>query len=303
MKSILVVGSIALDTIETPRGKVEDAPGGSAVYFSAAASFFAAVNLVGIAGDDFPCERLEALRERGVDLQGFQVIDGGRSFRWHGRYHTDPNQRDTLLTELNVFQDFDPQLPASYRGADLVFLANIDPDLQLQVLDQMEQPELVILDTMNFWIEGRWDALQKVIERTDVLIVNDSEVVQLTRQPNVVTGARMLSGQGPRIVIVKKGEHGALMLTPEGFFFAPAFPLESVCDPTGAGDTFAGGFTGWLAAADAVNEQTLRRALINATALASFSVEDFSIQRLETLTLPEIEQRIVSISQMTEYEL
>jgi len=303
MKSILVVGSVALDTIETPRGKVDDAPGGSAVYFSAAASFFATVNLVGIAGDDFPRERLDILRERGVDLQGFQVVDGGRSFRWHGRYHTDPNQRDTLLTELNVFQDFDPHLPESYRSADLLFLANIDPDLQLQVLDQMEQPELVILDTMNFWIEGRWNALQKVIKRTDILIVNDSEVIQLTGQPNVVTGARMLSGQGPRIVIVKKGEHGALMLTPEGFFFAPAFPLESVCDPTGAGDTFAGGFTGWLATADAIDEQTLRRALINATALASFSVEDFSIQRLETLTLPEIEQRITSLSQMTEYEL
>jgi len=303
MKSILVVGSVALDTILTPRGKVDDAPGGSAVYFSAAASFFATVNLVGIAGDDFPRERLDILRERGVDLQGFQVVDGGRSFRWHGRYHTDPNQRDTLLTELNVFQDFDPHLPESYRSADLLFLANIDPDLQLQVLDQMEQPELVILDTMNFWIEGRWNALQKVIKRTDILIVNDSEVIQLTGQPNVVTGARMLSGQGPRIVIVKKGEHGALMLTPEGFFFAPAFPLESVCDPTGAGDTFAGGFTGWLATADAIDEQTLRRALINATALASFSVEDFSIQRLETLTLPEIEQRITSLSQMTEYEL
>jgi sugar/nucleoside kinase (ribokinase family) len=303
MKSILVVGSVALDTIETPQGRVDDAPGGSAIYFSAAASFFAAVNLVGVAGDDFPCERLETLRERGVDLEGFQVVEGGLSFRWHGRYHADPNQRDTLLTELNVFQDFDPLLPASYRSADLLFLGNIDPKLQLQVLDQMEKPELVILDTMNFWIEGSWDALQEVIKRTDVLIVNDSEVTQLTGQPNVVTGARMLSEQGPRIVIVKKGEHGALMLTPEGFFFTPAFPLDCVCDPTGAGDTFAGGFTGWLATADEINEQTLRRALINATALASFSVEDFSIQRLEALTLTEIEQRSASLSQMTECEL
>ncbi|MBC8478187.1 sugar kinase [bacterium] len=302
MKSILVVGSVALDTIETPSGSVQDAPGGSAIYFSAAASFFAGVNLVGVAGDDFPRERLEFLQERGVDLAGLEVVPGGRSFRYHGRYHVDPNHRESLLTELNVFQDFNPILPQPYRNTELLFLANIDPDLQLQVLDQTEAPELVILDTMNFWIERKLARLRQVIARTDVLIVNDSEVQQLSGQPNVVLGARMLREAGPRVVIVKKGEHGALMLTESGFFVVPAYPLEQVCDPTGAGDTFAGGFTGWLAGAERIEEQSLRRALVYASTLASFSVEDFSVQRLERLTLPEIEQRVAQFRQMTSYD-
>ncbi len=299
MKSILVVGSIALDTIETPQGGVADAPGGSAIYFSAAASFFAGVNLVGIAGEDFPTERLDWLRRRGVDLEGFQVIAGGRSFRWHGRYHSDPNQRDTLLTELNVFQDFNPQLPEAYRDADLVFLANIDPELQLQVLEQVNRPQLVILDTMNFWIEGKPEALRQVLKKTDLLIVNDSEVRQLTGEINLITGARRLTGMGPRVLIVKKGEHGAMMLTESGLCCTPAFPLEHVCDPTGAGDTFAGGFTGWLAQAASLDEATLRRALVYAATLASFTVEGFSVQRLESLTRAEIEQRVTDFHQLT----
>jgi sugar/nucleoside kinase (ribokinase family) len=301
MKSILVVGSAALDTIETPWGGAQDALGGSAVYFTVAASLFAPVNVVAVVGSDFPRTQLDFLAERQVDLSGLEVIPGGRSFRWHGRYHHDPNQRDTLATELNVFESFQPKIPASYRNSPLLFLANIDPDLQLQVLEQVENPELVILDTMNFWIQNKPEALRQVVGRCDIIIVNDAEVRELTGEVSLIKGGRSLARLGPRVVIIKKGEHGALMLAEDQYFFAPAFPLETVLDPTGAGDSFAGGFTGYLARAGEYTETEFRRAMVYGSAVASFTVEDFSLRRLQTLDMPQVKERYLYFRRLTEF--
>jgi len=302
MKKILVVGSAALDTIETPWGKAQDALGGSAIYFTAAAGFFAPVNVVGVVGGDFPRDQLSLFHPERVNLDGLQVIDDGKSFRWHGRYHYDINQRDTLLTELNVFEHFDPDIPEHYRDSEILLLANIDPDLQLKVLDQVRQPELVILDTMNLWIETKPDSLKQVISRADMLIVNDAEVRQLTEQPSLVKGAKMLLEWGPRVIIVKKGEHGAIMVDANGFFVAPAYPLENAFDPTGAGDTFAGGFAGYLAVAADYETSNLRRAIMYGTSVASFTVEDFSLQRLRTLTWDEIKERFEQLKTITRFD-
>jgi len=288
--SILVVGSFALDTVETPRERAEDVVGGSATYFSAAAAFFSPVRAVGVVGRDFPLEGIKFLEERGVDLSGLEVADG-LSFRWAGRYHANMADRDTLHTDLNVFESFEPKLPEGFLETPAVFLANIAPALQMRVLDQMKKPRFSALDTMNYWIDGERDALLEVMRRVDLLIVNDTEAVQLTEEPNVVRAARRLTELGPRAAVVKKGEHGALLCHGKRLFGIPAYPLEEVRDPTGAGDTFAGGLLGYVASQGHVDDTVLRRGLVYGTVVASFCVEAFGVQRLAALTRDEIDER------------
>ena len=288
--SLLVVGSIALDTIETPFGHADRVAGGSAVYISAAASYFTApIRLVGVVGSDFPKSEIEFLESRGIDLAGLQTIEGGKTFHWSGRYHYDLNQRDTLDTQLNVFEKFDPVLPASYRKSRYILLGNIDPVLQKSVIESMEQkPELVICDTMNFWIEGKHDELLRTLKKVDVIIVNDSEARLLSSEPNLVKAAKKIMNLGPRIVIIKKGEHGELLFTGDTIFSAPAFPLEFIYDPTGAGDAFAGGFVGHLARTEDLSDENLKRAVIYGSVMASFSVTKFGIEGLKELSDIEI---------------
>ena len=292
MDPILVVGTVALDSVETPYGKADEVLGGSATYFAAGASFFAPVRVVGVVGEDFPHARLDFLKGRGVDLSGVEVVKGGRTFRWAGRYHHDLNHRDTLATHLNVLETFQPKLPPAWKASPYLFLANIDPVLQRQVLEQMERPRLVVMDTMNFWIDSMRKDLETTLSKVDALIVNDEEARQLARTPNLVQAARAIQKMGPRTVIVKKGEHGALLFAGEQVFSAPAYPMEEVFDPTGAGDTFAGGFYGYLAKAGKLDDATLRQAVLHGSALASFCVERFGPERLKDLTLKEIEARV-----------
>ncbi|MEA3202240.1 MAG: hypothetical protein QOE90_3668 [Thermoplasmata archaeon] len=289
---LLVVGTVALDDVETPYGKAKDVLGGSATYFAAGASFFAPVRVVGVVGDDFPLERLDFLRERGVDLSGIEVVPGGKTFRWSGRYHEDLNHRDTLGTWLNVLETFQPKLPAGWETTPHVFLANIDPVLQRQVLDQVKSPRWTLADTMNFWIGSMRPELEKTLARVGGLIVNDEEARQLAGTPNLVKAARQIQAMGPRTLIIKKGEHGALLFHEGKVFSAPAYPLEDVFDPTGAGDTFAGGFYGYVARAGKTDETTLRQAVLYGSALASFCVERFGPERLVDLTMKEIEERV-----------
>ena len=298
--SILVVGSLAYDTVETPWGKMDDALGGSALYFSAAASHFSPINVVGVVGSDFDSSKISFLKKRGVNFDGLYV-ESGDTFRWGGRYHEDLNQRDTLFTYLNVFERFQPKIPVQYRKAEYVFLANIDPELQLQVLEQIDQPKLTVLDTMNFWISGKQQLLDEVIKKCDILIVNDQEARELTQKPNLIKAARLLTEKGPKTIIVKKGEHGCMMYHNDSFFFAPAFPLEKVIDPTGAGDSFAGGFLGYVANENKVDEDTLRKGVIYGSIIASFNVEDFSFTRLANLTKEELEERVQKFSQLTSF--
>ncbi len=298
--SILVVGSIALDTVETPRGKVTDSPGGSALYFSAAASFFAPVNVVGVVGEDFDFSWIDFLKERSVNLEGLKV-EKGQTFRWGGRYYADMNQRDTLFTYLNVFEKFNPEIPEAYRNCEYIFLANIDPDLQLNVLNKIARPRLTVLDTMNFWISGKREALDEVIRRVDVLILNDEEIRELTGINHVHVAARELLRRGPEVLVVKKGEHGAVMVTENDYFFAPAYPVEEVVDPTGAGDSFAGGFVGYLAHQKKLDAFAFRQAVVYGTIVASFNVESFSFERLKSLKREEIDQRMEKLREMTRF--
>ncbi len=298
--SILVVGSIALDTIETPRGKVADSPGGSALYFSAAASFFAPVNVVGVVGDDFNFSEIEFLTERQVDLTGL-MVEKGKTFRWGGRYHANMNHRDTLFTYLNVFETFRPRIPPDYRNSRFIFLANIDPELQLQVLDSVDSPTLSILDTMNFWISGKREALDEVIRKVDVMILNDEEIRELTGIDHINRAARELLKQGPQVLVIKKGEHGAILVTRDDYFFAPAYPVEDVVDPTGAGDSFAGGFVGYLACAPRLDDAHFRRAVVYGSTVASFNVESFSFERLKEISREDIEQRVKTFREMTRF--
>jgi sugar/nucleoside kinase (ribokinase family) len=291
MADLLVVGSVALDTVQTPFGKVQEALGGSATYFAYSASFFTRVRLVATIGDDFPAEHTTLLRERGVDVSGLQAAPG-RTFRWAGEYGYDLNEAKTLDTQLNVFADFRPVLDDWIRKTPYLFLANIDPDLQWDVVRQMaERPRLVALDTMNFWIQGKREALARVLAEVDVVTINDGEARQLAGEPNLVKAARAIAGMGPKIVVVKRGEYGALMVSDGAFFVIPAFPLESVYDPTGAGDTFAGGFMGYLASRGELDRATMRRAMVYGSVMASFTVEDFSLRRLTRLQPAEIEDR------------
>lgn len=300
--SILVVGSVALDTVKTPFGQVTDALGGAAVYFSAAASYFSPINFVGVVGTNFDESLLSFLKPRNVDLRGLERAEG-KTFRWGGTYGDDLNSRDTDFTHLNVFQDFKPVIPEEYKQSEFIFLANIAPELQLDVLSQVQSPKLVALDTMNYWIDGSLDALKQVLSKVDILIINDSEVKQLAEESNLVKGARIIQGMGPKVIIIKKGEHGALMVSEDfSFFSAPAYPLEELCDPTGAGDTFAGGFIGYLAKCGNPTNADYRQALIYGSTLASFCVEKFSLGKLVDLSQEEIANRFNQFWQMTKFD-
>ena len=289
--SILVVGSLALDSIETPFGKKDEILGGSAVYFSVAARFFSDVSLVGVVGNDFPEEHTSFLHERGIDLGGLHRQEGGKTFRWKGRYGFNLNDAETLDTQLNVFETFSPEIPPQYRNADYVFLANIDPELQLRVLTQVEKPKVIACDTMNFWIENKLDALKETISKIDILIINEAEARELAQEVNLVKACRSILSMGPTTLIVKQGTYGAVMFTGSSTFFAPAYPLEETFDPTGAGDTFAGGFMGYCARAGSLDENVLRRAIICGSVMASFCVEQFSVDRMRDLTFSDIEHR------------
>ena len=301
--SILVVGSIALDTVKTPYGAVEDALGGAAVYFSAAASYFAPVNLVGVVGDDFDSGQLEFLQSRRVDLRGLETT-AGKTFRWGGIYHDDLNTRETTFTHLNVFESFQPKIPEAYKNSEYIFLANIAPELQLEVLRQVNAPKLVALDTMNYWISGSLPALKVLLKKVDVLMINDSEARQLSGEFNLVRASRAIQEMGPRVIIIKKGEHGALMVWDDlTFFSAPAFPLEVLCDPTGAGDTFAGGFMGYVARNGNISKDQFRKGLIYGSTMASFCVEKFSVDKLIDLTPAEIRNRFLDFWNMTNFRV
>ena len=301
MKSpLLVVGSVALDSVITPFGKATEVLGGSATYFSTAASFFTKVRLVGVVGFDFPKRHVAFLRGQGIDLRGLQKMPG-HTFRWTGRYEYDFNEAHTIETRLNVFESFRPRIPDEYRDSPFVFLANIDPDLQLEVLQQVRRPRLVAFDTMNYWIERKPMALLRVMKKVNMVIVNETEAREVSRETNLVRAARKILSLGPRIVIIKRGEYGALMVLKGSTFFAPAFPLETVVDPTGAGDTFAGGLMGYLAQTGHVDDTHLRRAIVYGSALASFNVEDFSLGRLKTLKLPEINKRFREFRSLTHF--
>ena len=302
MADLAVVGSVALDSVTTPFGKVREVLGGSATYFSYAASFFTTVRLVATVGDDFPEEHLRLLKERGIDMTGLQT-SRGRTFRWVGEYGFDLNEARTIDTQLNVFADFKPLLPSSLKKTPFLFLANIAPELQLDVLRQMERPQLTALDTMNFWIQGRREALLRVLAEVDVLLVNDGEARQLVKEPNLIKAAREILTLGPRTVVVKRGEYGAVMVSNGQFFFVPAYPLESVFDPTGAGDAFAGGFMGYIAAQGVVDQATVRRAIVYGSVMASFTVEDFSLNRLARLSTAEVERRYAGFQELVRFDL
>jgi len=299
--SVLVVGSVALDSVETPFGKADEVLGGSATFFAASASHLTSVQLVGVVGDDYPVERLQALATRGVDLAGLQAAEG-ESFRWRGRYRHDLNSAETLETRLGVFSHFRPQIPEQFRSAPYVFLANIDPRLQLEVLRQVERPKLVACDTMNFWIESRRADLLELLGHVDLITLNDAEARQLTECSNLVQAARWIMERGPRHVLIKKGEHGAFMFNREEIFFAPAYPLESVFDPTGAGDSFAGGFMGYLARSGDMSDASMRRAVIYGSAMGSFAVEQFSIDRLLELDDATIRGRVADMRRLVAFE-
>ncbi len=298
--SILVVGSVAFDTIETPYGRAEEVLGGSAAYFAVAASYFARVKLVAVVGADFPAHERAFLASRDIDLEGLEVRKG-RTFRWSGRYHEDMNVRDTLDLQLNVFSDFSPVLPARYRNAPFVFLANINPGLQGGVLDQLTQPRLIACDTISHWIEGARPELEALLKKVEVLIINDEEARLLSGEHNLVRAARKILALGPRTLLVKRGEYGVLLFSANSVFAVPAYPLEEVIDPTGAGDSFAGGFLGFLARSGDLSEANLRRAIVYGSVVASFVVEDFSLRRLHTLTRDDIDRRYRQFVSLTEF--
>jgi sugar/nucleoside kinase (ribokinase family) len=299
--SVLVVGSVAFDTIRTPFGVATDVLGGSANYFSVAASFFADVRLVAVVGEDFPEPHLEFLRSRGVDLRGLQRVPG-KTFRWVGEYGLDFNAAKTLDTQLNVFAEFAPKIPEDYRDSAVVFLANIDPDLQREVLRQVRRPALVAADTMNYWIAGKRDALRQTLALVDALLINDAETRQLAGEPNLVRAARLIQSWGPRILIIKRGEYGALLCVEGEWFSAPALPLEHVQDPTGAGDCFAGGAVGFLASRMRFDAAHLRQAMIMGSVMASFNVEAFSLDRLRTLSMAEIKARFETFRRLVQFD-
>lgn len=297
---IVVVGTVAFDTVETPFGRGENVLGGSATYFSTSASFFSDVSLVAVVGEDFPEEHVSFLKSREIDLQGLQRIPG-KTFHWSGKYGYDLNEAQTLDTQLNVLLDFKPELPAAYRKTDVLFLANIDPELQLQVLDQVENPRLTACDSMNFWISSKPEALKEVMKRVDIVVINEGESRMLTGEPNLVKAARQIIGLGCKRLVVKRGEYGVLMFTADTVFAVPAWPLEEVFDPTGAGDTFAGGFMGYLANTGDLSEEGVRQALVFGSVMASFNVEDFSLNRMKRLSYPEIEARYRSFKGLTSF--
>ena len=299
---ILVVGSVAFDSVETPFGKAREVLGGSASYFSTSASYFAKPAMVAVVGDDFPEEHVEKFKSHGIDTRGIQTVKGGKTFRWVGRYDFDLNQAHTIDTQLNVFSDFKPELPEDYKKAEFVFLANIDPELQLEVLKQVENPKLVACDTMNFWIEGKKDELTELLGHVDLLVINEAEAREFAGEPSLVKAARKILDCGPGILIVKQGEYGAVMFNGKNVFSAPAYPLESIFDPTGCGDSFAGGLMGHLAATGDLSEANIRKAIILGSVMASFNVEAFSLERLSSLTTEDINVRYGEFKRLTHFE-
>lgn len=299
---LLVVGSVALDSVETPFGRTENAVGGSAVFFGVAGSLLHPVWMVGVVGRDYPMAELQRLAERGLDLRGVTVADG-ESFRWAGKYGFDLSTRDTLETRLGVFANFRPVIPEAFRDAQFVFLGNIDPELQLEVLEQVRRPRLVACDTMNYWIQGKRTALLKLLEHVDVLLVNDSEVRELSGDWHIHRAARWVLERGPRYVVVKKGEHGAVLVQRDRIFYVPAFPLDDVFDPTGAGDAFAGGFMAHLARTGDLSEGNLRLAMVYGSAMGSFAVERFSVGRFEEITLADVRARVHAYRDLVHFEL
>jgi sugar/nucleoside kinase (ribokinase family) len=298
--SLLVVGSVAYDAVETPFGKCEKMLGGSASHFSISASFFTDVGIVGVVGSDFGDQ--EVFESRNIGTRDLERIEGGKTFRWEGRYDYDLNVAHTLCTELNVFADFEPKLSEESKSSRLLFLGNIQPDLQRGVRQQMPDAELVALDTMNLWIEHTRDSLIRTIEGVDVVIINDAEARQLTKIPNLIKAAREILGWGPKALIIKRGEYGAALFTTENYFAIPAYPLESVFDPTGAGDTFAGGFMGYLASQESLDDGAMRRAMIFGSVMASFNVEEFGTERVRRLTHEEINDRFRAFKRMTHFD-
>ena len=300
--SILVVGSVAFDAIQTPFGKVDRCIGGSATYFSVAASFFTPVELVAVVGDDFSEEDASVFKGRNINIEGLQRVKGARSFFWSGEYSFDLNVAKTRDTQLNVFADFKPRLTESQRSADVLFLANIDPELQMDVLKQTKRPRLVALDTMNYWISSKHDALERIFREVDLIIINEAEVRQFMKEANLVKAARAILALGPKTLVIKRGEYGVLMVTRDAVFAAPAYPLENVFDPTGAGDTFAGGFLGYLASRHEIADKELRRAIIFGSVLASFTVEKFSLDRLREISLRDVQERYADFRALTHFE-
>ena len=299
--ALLVVGSVAFDSVKTPFGEVKEVLGGSATYFSMAASFFTTVSLVAVVGDDFPDKYVQLLKSRKIDTTGLEHLPG-RTFRWKGEYSFQLNEAHTLDTQLNVFQNFHPRMPENYKDKKVVFLANIDPDLQRDVLSQVHKPDLVACDTMNFWIEKKRESLVKTLKHVDIFIINDGEAREFSGESNLVKAAQVIRAMGPKTLIVKRGEYGVLLFTEHGIFAAPAYPLESVFDPTGAGDTFAGGFLGFLAGRMNFDHANIRKAIIFGSVMASFNVEDFSLNRMIKLNYDEIEKRYREFRHLTYFE-
>ncbi|OGQ05896.1 MAG: sugar kinase [Deltaproteobacteria bacterium RIFCSPLOWO2_01_44_7] len=301
--SILVVGSVAYDDLETPFGKKERVLGGAATHFSASASFFTPVRLVGVVGSDFDQQQIAFLKERNVDLTGLQVQADGKTFHWKGRYGYDLNEAQTLETHLNVFAQFKPILPKNFQESPYVFLANIDPELQFNVLEQVKAPKWIAMDTMNFWIQGKLEALKRTLKKVDILFVNESEARQLTKEHNLVKAAKKVLEWGPKIVVIKRGEYGSMLFSDSLTFWAPGYPLEDIKDPTGAGDSFAGGFLGYLATHKGdMSEPNLKRAVICGSVMASFQVEDFGLDRMRLLNKKEINERFQAFKTLSHFE-
>ena len=302
--SLIVVGTMAFDAIETPFGKTDKIIGGSAVYAAyAACNFIQPINQVSIIGYDFPKEEIAELKTRGVVMDGVEVIKDKKSFFWSGRYHEDMNSRDTLVTDLNVLADFDPKLPGSYLDSEFVMLGNLQPTVQMNVIKQLKRPKLIVMDTMNFWMESAMPELEEVLKKIDVLLINDAEARQLSGQYSIVKASKTILGMGPKFLIVKKGEHGALLFHGDKVFFAPALPLEEVFDPTGAGDTFAGGFTGHLARTKDISFENMKTAIIVGSAMASFCVEKFGPTRLKEISKEDIDKRLHQFRELVNFDI
>ena len=305
MSSLLTVGSVAFDAIETPFGKTEKIVGGAGTYISISASYFAKnQKIVSVVGDDFPQTTLDDLKNRGIDIEGLQIKKGEKTFFWSGKYHNDMNSRDTLVTELNVLENFDPIMPDSYQGAEYLMLGNLAPTVQRQVIERLEErPKLIAMDTMNFWMDIMMDEVKATIKLVDVLIINDEEARQLSGEYSLRRAAKVIMNMGPSFLVIKKGEHGALLFNKEQVFFAPALPLEEVFDPTGAGDTFAGGFMGFIAKTDDISFENMKRGIIAGSAMASFCVELFGTERIESLTQTEIYERMLEFVDLVNFNI
>ncbi|MBC71681.1 MAG: sugar kinase [Muricauda sp.] len=305
MGKLLIVGTMAFDAIETPFGKTGRILGGAGTFIGLAASQFRIDSaIVSVVGDDFPQSYMDILKNKNIDLSGVEVVKGGKTFFWEGKYHNDLNSRDTLATELNTLADFNPVVPKDYTDADIVMLGNLHPNIQLSVINQMEKrPKLIVLDTMNFWMDNTWDELMTVISKIDVITINDEEARQMTNEYSLVKAAAKIQEMGPKYVVIKKGEHGALLFHKDNIFFAPALPLEEVFDPTGAGDTFAGGFAGYLTESENISFESMKNAIIHGSNLASFCVEKFGTDRMVDLKKSEVEARLLQFRELTQFNI